>query len=183
MEPQPTARDGGLSRRGELHLRSIGAGDVDRQLRLLAARCGGNGRPERRRVATVAGRVEHPDRRGGTPPAKICFGHYCTVAAGTGAAKGGYNVFRVFVANYLTIVEECLRRGVVSRAQYRKAKSRLFRRFVARRVVWLLFRSKHITRFDNREAWRIVLEHYGRQPYFYLITFYKSLHYLLRGCR
>ena len=119
----------------------------------------------------------------GPPPAKICFGHYCTVAAGTGAAKGGYNVFRVFVANYLTIVEECLRRGVVSRAQYRKAKSRLFRRFVARRVVWLLFRSKHITRFDNREAWRIVLEHYGRQPYFYLITFYKSLHYLLRGCR
>lgn len=119
----------------------------------------------------------------GPPPVKICFGHYCTVAAGKGAPKGGYNVFRVFVANYLSLVEECRHKGVITRAQYRKTKFGLFRHFVSRRVVWLLFRSKHITGFDNRGAWQIVLEHYGCQPYFYLITFYKSLHYLLRGCR
>lgn len=117
------------------------------------------------------------------PPVKVCYGHYCNVVAGKGAPKGGYSVFRVFVDNYLSLVDDCRRKGVVTPAQYRKTKYRLFRRFVARRVVWLLFRSEQIAGFDNRDAWRIVMDHYGRQPYFYFITFYKSIHFLLRGCR
>lgn len=119
----------------------------------------------------------------GPPPVKIAYGHYCTVVSGPAAAKGGYNVFRIFVENYLSIVDERRKRGLLSFSQYQRAKCRLFRQFVSRRVVWLLFGSKHIAAFDNAGAWDILMKHYGRHPYFYLITFYKSLHFLLRGCR
>lgn len=116
-------------------------------------------------------------------PVQIRLAHYADVAHVAGATRGGYNLFRVFVENYLGCCKPYLRAGKLTRMQYERVKFKLFNGYFVRRAVWLLCRSERIASYDNREAWRILLRHYGWHPYFYLWMLFFSLGHLLRRKR
>lgn len=77
--------------------------------------------------------------------------------------KGGYNLFDVFVNNYLSIVRKYLHRGFV----FQREKYRLFRYFLCSWINSLYF-SKNKYAFGKNNAWGILFKAYWRYPYFYI---------------
>ena len=76
--------------------------------------------------------------------------------------KGGYNIFQVFVENYLSI----LRQHKVGFGCYQIEKYRLFRYFI---LPWLsrISNTKKYTFLSNNK-WSILFKNYFWHPYFYL---------------
>lgn len=112
--------------------------------------------------------------------ARIYFGHYFEVFSVPVTKKSGYNVFKVFIDNYLSFSRIYLKQGEISYITFEKNKFILFYRFIAIRVIWLLFHSKNIIYFDNENSWKIILKEYGYYPYFWIITLCGSLCYLFK---
>lgn len=83
--------------------------------------------------------------------------------------KGGYNIFKVFVDNYLYILKQH-RIGFV---YYQIEKYRLFRYFL---LSWLIMLSNNDNyTFHNEGIYRILFRHYCVHPYFFLGLLYYSI--------
>lgn len=77
--------------------------------------------------------------------------------------KGGYNLFEVFVNNYLSIVRKYLSGGFI----LQREKYRLFRYFCCQWIS-LLYIKKNTYAFEKDNIWRILLKEYRWYPYFYI---------------
>ena len=111
---------------------------------------------------------------------KIYFGHYFIVFPVAVTKKRGYNVFEIFIKNYLGFSRRYLKQGTISYWTFEKNKFVLFYRFIAIRVIWLMFHSKNIIYFNNQGSWKIILKEYSYCPYFWIIILCGSLWYLFK---
>ena len=82
--------------------------------------------------------------------------------------KGGYNLFKVFVDNYLLI----LKRYRVSFVVFEIEKYRLFRYFVLSWLLRIHYDTNNRFTFITNDKWWILLKHYWGCPYFYIGIFY-----------
>lgn len=81
--------------------------------------------------------------------------------------NGGYNIFRVFCVNLLTLLKESVTAGEMPKKSYLKIKRKNYRKFIVHYAVRLLiFRKK--SNFDLTDAWKMLFQTYGRTGYFYL---------------
>ena len=92
--------------------------------------------------------------------AQIYFGDYFQSV--TPARKGGYNLFEVFVTNYLSIVRRYIRGGWVFQCE----KYRLFRYFLLQWIDTLSSNNSQFT-FEKDGIWKILRKEYRYCPYFY----------------
>lgn len=111
---------------------------------------------------------------------KIYFNNYLYVKNIPVKDKIGYNVFKIFIDNYLSFSQFYLKQKKISRWIYEKNKYTLFYKFIALRVIWLLFQSKNIIYFNNKGSWKIILSNYGYHIYFYAAIICGSLWYILK---
>ena len=86
----------------------------------------------------------------------------------TASDKGGYNVFEVFISNYLSFTRKYYHLKFINLLAFEIDKYRLFRHFICIRVVWLAIGYKGITSFNNKNSWRIIFREYAYYPYFYV---------------
>ena len=77
--------------------------------------------------------------------------------------KGGYNLFEVFVNNYLSIIRKYLSGGFV----FQREKYQLFRYHLCPWIRALYF-TKNKYDFDKTNIWKILLKEYWWCPYFYI---------------
>lgn len=85
------------------------------------------------------------------------------------ANNGGYNFFKVFVANLLDIVGEKVESNQMTIGCYERFKKSIFCNFILDFVVAILIKrdKKKIASFQPDRAWHILLKYYGREQYFY----------------
>jgi len=81
--------------------------------------------------------------------------------------KGGYNVFKIFVDNYLHIISQ----HKVSVFSYELEKYRLFRYFIYPWLIKLFITESETFDFDVKGAYRIIFVKYWYEPYFYAMIF------------
>lgn len=77
--------------------------------------------------------------------------------------KGGYNIFDVFVNNYLTIIRRYIDKSTI----LQKEKYRLFRYFLINWITALKEPTNNFT-FEKNNIWKILLKEYWYCPYFYI---------------
>lgn len=81
--------------------------------------------------------------------------------------KGGYNIFKTFITDYLTIVKE----QKLSLFYYEVEKYRLCRYFIFQWLVILFINNSHYYTFETKGAFRIILKKYWYEPYVYIMLF------------
>ena len=77
--------------------------------------------------------------------------------------KGGYNIFNVFINNYLLII----RQYIDKKSIIQKEKYRLFRYFLLKWISSLKNSNKDFT-FEKNNIWNILMKEYWYCPYFYI---------------
>lgn len=77
--------------------------------------------------------------------------------------KGGYNVFKTFVTDYLNIIKK----EDIGYITFEIEKYRLFRYFVYPWLITLLITEKNNYIFDLKNVYSIILKKYWYEPYFY----------------
>lgn len=77
--------------------------------------------------------------------------------------KGGYNIFDVFVNNYLTIIRRYIDKSTI----LQKEKYRLFRYFLINWITALKEPTNNFT-FEKNNIWKILLKEYWYCPYFHI---------------
>jgi glycosyltransferase involved in cell wall biosynthesis len=86
--------------------------------------------------------------------------------------KGGYNLFKVFVSNYLDLYQEYLKAGVLNQDIYNKEKINLFKYFI---IQWyirgILIKDKRY-QFNVSKAHRIILKYYWNEPQLFFYPLY-----------
>jgi len=95
-------------------------------------------------------------------------------------SKSGYNVFYTFGVNYLSLYDEYLKNGLLSRIVYRSEKYILFRYFLFNWYQTLVINSSDIYKFDNKSAFKILLKNYCFKPYFYASILYLYLRKVIK---
>lgn len=86
--------------------------------------------------------------------------------------KGGYNVFRVFVSNYLLI----LKQHKLSILTYEREKYQLCKNFVYPWVLKLFVFESEKYNFQTDGAFKTLFVKYWYEPYFYIILFKFLIH-------
>lgn len=96
-----------------------------------------------------------------------------------GGHNGGYNIFQVFVANYLGIWKEYVDAGKLSTSLYEYLKKDILESFLKRYIYNCLIRKKDVKKIDQPEkvrggfaiegAWKILFSYYGKYLYFYKV--------------
>lgn len=81
------------------------------------------------------------------------------------STNGGYNIFKVFVTNYLNIVKEF--RSSLGYRYYEIEKYKLCRLFIYPWMVKLLIKSNHGLHFKTNSWFKIIFKKYWYEPYFY----------------
>lgn len=96
---------------------------------------------------------------------------YFTVmeAPADGDTNGGYNIFQVFVTNYLSIIKEF--RFSFGFKWYEVEKYKLLRGFIWGWMNTLLINSNHGLRFKTDDWFKIILKKYWYEPYLYPVLF------------
>lgn len=112
--------------------------------------------------------VDWSYRLAASRPVTVYCAHYCDVAPVPATSRDPYNVFQVFIENFLSFSRRYLATGEISRWQYEVNKYKLFNGYIRSRAVGMIFRSRDITHFDNSRCWRMILGYYAAYPYFYL---------------
>lgn len=97
----------------------------------------------------------------------------------TPSSKGGYNVFKTFGIDYLSLYDEYLNSCKLKKKIYRKEKYKLFRYFLLGIYDKLVLNSSSFT-FDTSNAYKNLLYNYRFNLYFYLGITYARLHNLIR---
>jgi len=95
-------------------------------------------------------------------------------------SNGGYNLFQVFVVNYLHIWKEYFERGEISHRCYAWIKHDLYKNFLLFYIVKIYILREKLN-FDTANGRKILWETYGTHPYFYYdFTVYVSWYELKR---
>ena len=92
------------------------------------------------------------------------------------ATNGGYNIFEVFVTNYLNIIKEF--RPSLGYRWYEIEKYKLCRRFLYVWMLRLLISSSHGLSFRTDDWFKIIFKKYWYEPYLYpmlLLVCFKKL--------
>jgi len=100
-------------------------------------------------------------------------------------SKGGYNIYQVFVTNYLGLLEEYRRKKKLTWITLFNEKSKLLKYFL---IPWTvtLWKDKKQYSFENKYAFRIIFKKYHFHPIFYIgivNLFYKILKYEIKKKR
>jgi glycosyltransferase involved in cell wall biosynthesis len=74
-------------------------------------------------------------------------------------AKSGYNIFQVFITNYLGLYDRYLAKGSLKKVTYLTEKSKLLSQFIIPWYVNTVLLKRH--RFSTRNAYRIIIMQYG----------------------
>ena len=90
-------------------------------------------------------------------------------------SKGGYDLFRVFGINYLSLFDEYLEQKELSRKVYNKEKFRLFRHFLMSWYRTLVLADSGKFDFGRNAAFGSLMKSYRFKPYFYLGIMYLYL--------
>lgn len=88
--------------------------------------------------------------------------------------KGGYNIFKTFITDYLTIVKE----QKLNLFYYEVEKYRLCRYFIFQWLVILFLNNSHNYSFETKGAFKIIFKKYWYEPYLYpmmLLFLYKKI--------
>ena len=99
--------------------------------------------------------------------------NYNWIQDGNDAANnGGYNFFKVFVDNLLSIVYEKVENHQINNDCYERFKKSIYCNFIRSFVDGLLIRRDKVMRqnFDTKDGLKILMKHYGNKLYFYLWT-------------
>lgn len=99
---------------------------------------------------------------------EICFGDFYSISELSG--KGGYNIFEVFVNNYLQLLKAYKSDQHISKLVFNREKSRLILRFLTPWSAILLTRKKDFT-FPIKNGFFIIMKEYWYLPVFYLSLF------------
>ena len=83
------------------------------------------------------------------------------------ARNGGYNYFKVFVTNYLSIWKEFLDSGRISKPTFEFLKKDVYQGTVSHYVVYMLFLHRMTNKYKTDGAWKILFTNYWNKPYFY----------------
>lgn len=97
----------------------------------------------------------------------------------TPSSKGGYNIFKTFGIDYLSLYDEYLNSCTLKKKTYRKEKYKLFRYFLLGFYDKLVLNSSSFT-FDTSNAYTNLLYNYRFNLYFYLGISYAKLRNLMR---
>lgn len=97
-------------------------------------------------------------------------------------SKGGYNIYEVFVTNYLGILEEYRKIKQISRITLFNEKSKLLIHFL---IPWTLRLWKDKTQyyFDKKNAFPIILMKYRFHPVFYIGIIYLCIRIVMNHFR
>ncbi len=79
-------------------------------------------------------------------------------------SKSGYNLFEVFVANYLGLCRSLVVSGALSRKAYGREKINLLRKFIFPWYTKTLVMKDKRYRFDLSKAHGIIMKHYWNEP-------------------
>lgn len=79
--------------------------------------------------------------------------------------KGGYNIFNIFLNNYLSIIKK----KKISLFDYEREKYRLCRYFLYSWIYDLLLQKKEKHSFNTNYAFKIIISNYWYEPYFYFM--------------
>lgn len=98
-------------------------------------------------------------------------------------SKGGYNIYKVFVSNYLGLFDEYVEKKQLKRKTVNDEKSKLLFHFI---LPWtlLIITQKQKYSFDTKEAFFILFKKYHFNHNFYLcliILLYKVMKYYLNS--
>ena len=99
--------------------------------------------------------------------------NYNWIQDGNDAANnGGYNFFKVFVDNLLSLVYERVEKQQIDTDCYEQFKKSIYCNFIRSFVDGLLIRRDKVMRqnFDTKDGLKILMKHYGNKLYFYLWT-------------
>ena len=86
--------------------------------------------------------------------------------------NGGYNFFRIFVENYLSIWQEYKEKGLINNDTFNYLKEDIFKGKVAGNMYKLLVLKKK-GNYSTDNAWKILRKWYGKNLYFY---YYPTFH-------
>lgn len=106
----------------------------------------------------------------------IIFDDYIEVASVS--KKGGYNLFKVFVVNYLTILQKYLNTSLKLRFLLGKEKYRLLRYLIVYWYYNLVVCPSSQYCFEEKSATKIIMKEYWYCPYMYagiLVTYIKKI--------
>jgi abequosyltransferase len=84
--------------------------------------------------------------------------------------KGGYNLFEVFVNNYLSLYDYYLKTGLLSQKTYKNEKIYLLYHFVFPWYTMIVLRKKF--QFEVTRANKIIIHHYSSFPQLFVYPFY-----------
>jgi abequosyltransferase len=93
--------------------------------------------------------------------------------------NGGYNYFKVFVKNYLTIWEEFSDKNIISKSTFLFLKKDIFKKPVNSYIYYLLVRHNQKS-LSSDGAWKILFHYYGKHPYFYMFPI-RIVYYIFRS--
>ncbi len=91
----------------------------------------------------------------------IYYNNYFTSV--TPSQKGGYNIFDIFITNYLSIIRKYISKQHI----IRKEKYYLFHYFL-KSWIYTLSQNKDKFSFETKSMWRTLLKEYKYSPYFYI---------------
>lgn len=85
------------------------------------------------------------------------------------ANNGGYDFFKVFVDNLLSILYEKVISKQIDINTYNRVKKSLFCKYIVFNVydILIIRNSNKTAHFQTKDAWGILLKHYSTKPYFY----------------
>lgn len=81
--------------------------------------------------------------------------------------NGGYNLFQVFISNYLNLLKEFRSKKMISSNTYSYMKKNIFEEFLIYYIIRLLI-HKEDTNFERNGGWAIVFRYYWVNMYFYI---------------
>ena len=99
--------------------------------------------------------------------------NYNWIQDGNDAANnGGYNFFKEFVDNLLSLVYERVEKQQIDTDCYEQFKRSIYKNFVRGYVFDLLIKRNNNKRerFNSDKGWKILMKHYRFKPYFYVLT-------------
>jgi abequosyltransferase len=86
--------------------------------------------------------------------------------------KGGYNLFKVFIGNYLTLYQDYLQEGTLSRQTYNKEKINLLIKFIFPWYTKMFLIKDKRYKFETARAHYEIFKYYYLEPRLYLYPMY-----------
>jgi len=86
--------------------------------------------------------------------------------------KGGYNLFKVFICNYLSLYEEFINKSALSANTYNIEKKRLLVNFVFPWYTQTILLKNKKFKFDTKNTYKHIFKYYKLEIRLYLYPFY-----------